>query len=127
VSASGNGKIKAVQAGTEEACSGAGCGGDAGKRFVAVGGGLFDNINETFATGDVQALACGVVKEVVGVAGNGEVGNGLAGFGVESSEARRFAATDKEAVVRFVQGHGEVGLEFFHRPRGDDETFLTVN
>jgi len=90
------------------------------RALVSVGVVLADDIHETFAAGKVEAFARNVVKQVVGVRGDGEVGNRLPVGSVEDDKARRLPAPDKQPVVPFVQRHREVGFELGHRPRRGD-------
>lgn len=86
VSAFGNGEAEAVEIRAEEAGARAGGCGNFCNALIVVGGVLFDDVDETFAAGDIDAFAFGIVEQIVGVAGDRKVGNGFAGFGVEDDE-----------------------------------------
>src|ERR1035437_1805831 len=93
--ADGDCEVEAIQAWGKVRGSGTGSGGEYRQRFVGVWGGLLDGVEEAFAAGEVKAFAGGVVEKVVGVTGDGQVGNGFAVGGVEHDQARGFAAADE--------------------------------
>ena len=64
-------------------------------QLVPVGVDLADDINESFATREIDSSPSGVVEKIVGVARNGEVRDRLAGIRVEHNETGGFAAADK--------------------------------
>lgn len=127
VSAIRHAHIVVVEIGAEEAGASAGCGRDPVEAFVILRGRLIHDVNEAFATRDVQAFAFRVVKEIVCIARDGQVRDRFAGGSIENHEPGGLAAADKEAVVRFVQGHGEICLELLCEPGGDDRTLFAVN
>jgi len=86
---------------------------------VRVGRLLLDNVNETLAARNVNSLQLRVVEQIVGIAGDAEITDDVAVAGIENCEARRLAAADEQTAVRLVKCHGEIGMELFHRPFGD--------
>ena len=125
--AGGNSEVEAIEVGTEEAGSSTRSGGEFRNALVGVGRGLLNDINKAFTAGEIELFALGVEEEVVGVAGDGEVGDGFATGGVEHHQTSGLAAADKEAMAGLVEGHGEIGAESFHPPSGCDSAFSAVD
>src|SRR5215218_3601075 len=84
-------------------------------------------VEETFATRNIDPFARGVPKQIVGVAADGEVREGLACLCVDDDGSGWLATTDKKAVIGFVERHREVGAEFLHWPGRDHCPFLAIH
>jgi hypothetical protein len=98
LSAQRDGEVELVELREEERSARAGRGRDFFHALNRVGTARLNNINETIAARNVEALVPGVVEQVICVAGNRPAADGLAGARVQLDELRRRAAADKRAV-----------------------------
>src|SRR2546425_12513518 len=87
--------------------------------------GLFIDINRTI-TGGIDTLAGRIVSNIVNALGDGERRNFLARLGIQHGN-HAAATSDKQAMVRFVEGHRHVGLALRYRPTRYELALLPIH
>ena len=87
---------------------------------VMVGISLLENIKGTLTGENVDTPSSRVVKEIVRIAGDFGGSDFLSAFGIKDEQSRWRPSSDEEAVVGFVERHGEVIFGGCDWPTGDD-------
>src|SRR5882762_556126 len=81
VAALRNGEVELPQLGREKRSPCSGASGNSVAHLVVIGVALLNHVHEALAARNVEPFEFGVVEKVVGVAGNGKVGHGIASDG----------------------------------------------
>ena len=76
--------------------------------FVSVCVTLFDDVDLTGTTDCINTMAFTVVENVVAIAGDIDLCNHVARIGIEHDKLGGNSAADKQSMVPFIKGHGEV-------------------
>src|SRR5206468_5057980 len=65
----------------------------------------------TCATGNVDALAQIIIKQIIGVSPDGQVGDASPGLCIEYKQTCRAPAADEQTMIRFIERHRKIRLE----------------
>src|SRR5436309_14863816 len=81
---------------------------DLRQSFIVVCVGLLDDVDLARAADRVNAMTLTVIKDIVRIAGDVDLRNHVARIFVEDDKLRWHAASDKQAVIRFIECHREI-------------------
>jgi hypothetical protein len=88
---------------------------------------LLEDPDTPFPAGEVNALQCDIIENVVDVAAAVQGRDGFSVFHVIHQQLARFAAADEQSMARLVQCHGEIRCCFFHCPFRDDLVLISIH
>ena len=81
---------------------------------------LRHNAQRPCPASDIQAPMRRIIEQIIGITHARHPGNLLAGLGVQHQEQGWCAGTDKQAMLGFIECHGEIGLGALEGPGGAD-------
>src|SRR5207244_13220883 len=94
---------------------------------VGVCVGLFDGVDLSRATDGVDAVALAVVENVIGIAGNVDLGNNLTGIGVEHEQLGWKTTADEQPMIRFIERHWKISKRQICFPRRNDFPLVPID
>src|SRR5215204_6162290 len=88
---------------------------------------LLKNTEEAFSAGNINSPTLGIIKNIIGISGNIQIGNRSARFRVKNHELRRLARPDEQTVMLFVQRHWKIGFGIGDWPGRGYDTFFPIH
>src|SRR5215471_8973266 len=79
-----------------------------GEKLIVICVGLLENADIAFTPGNVDTFSARIVIDIIRVLNAREFGDGATDVGIEDGKAGRLVGGHHYAMLRFVEGHGEV-------------------